>query len=273
MLLEGGDRTSVASIAVAALAAGRADGDLTDEELIAARPVVLALVPPAIGRPHGLPPPLPAQHGDSESGGVSELGPRDALRLRCRWVQELTVRIADQLGARLAAAGVLDRADLVADMTFDELRLAVEKGRRPVGLDARASTPTGPPLPVAFRLTPSGAPVAVRSAHHGHADGLAASAGRAFGVACHGVTDLTTDEPCVLVVDTLDPRLATALPDVAGLVSETGSALSHLAILAREMHVPAVVGVADARSRFPSGTALLVDGSTGEVRSSLEEER
>ncbi len=84
---------------------------------------------------------------------------------------------------------------------------------------------------------------------------------------------MTTDEPCVLVVDTLDPRLAAALPDVAGLVSETGSALSHLAILAREMHVPAVVGVTDARARFPSGTALLVDGSTGEVRSGLEEER
>ncbi len=33
MLLEGGDRSSVGSIAVAALGAGRADGDLTDEEL------------------------------------------------------------------------------------------------------------------------------------------------------------------------------------------------------------------------------------------------
>jgi pyruvate,water dikinase len=73
-------------------------------------------------------------------------------------------------------------------------------------------------------------------------------------------------QSCILVVDTLDPRLASLLPDIAGLVAETGSALSHLAILAREMRVPTVCGVRDARARFPAGTHLLVDGGTGEVR-------
>jgi pyruvate,water dikinase len=77
----------------------------------------------------------------------------------------------------------------------------------------------------------------------------------------------------VLIVDALDPRLAPFLPELAGLVSETGSALSHLAILAREMHVPAVVGVADARLRFPDGSRLVVDGTTGEVRLSGEDGR
>jgi hypothetical protein len=31
------------------------------------------------------------------------------------------------------------------------------------------------------------------------------------------------------------------------------------------MEVPCVVGYAGARDRFPSGTALLLDGTTGEV--------
>jgi pyruvate,water dikinase len=67
------------------------------------------------------------------------------------------------------------------------------------------------------------------------------------------------------VVATLDPGLAPYLAGLAGLVSETGSALSHLAILAREFGVPCVVGHAGARAAFPPGTALMLDGSTGEV--------
>ena len=70
----------------------------------------------------------------------------------------------------------------------------------------------------------------------------------------------------VLVVRTLSPTLAAHLPVVAGIVSETGSVLSHLAILAREYDVPTVVAVGDALHRFPVGTRLLVDGDSGEVR-------
>jgi pyruvate,water dikinase len=69
----------------------------------------------------------------------------------------------------------------------------------------------------------------------------------------------------VLVVRTLDPGLAPLLPRLGGLVAETGSFLSHLAILAREFGVPTVVGVAGAVDRFPAGTVVVVDGSTGEV--------
>ena len=69
----------------------------------------------------------------------------------------------------------------------------------------------------------------------------------------------------VLVVRTLDPGLAAALPGLAGLVAETGSVLSHLAILARELDVPTVVGVPDAVHRFPAGSIVVVDGTTGEV--------
>jgi pyruvate,water dikinase len=69
----------------------------------------------------------------------------------------------------------------------------------------------------------------------------------------------------VLVVRTLDPDLAPLLPRLGGLVAETGSVLSHLAILAREFGVPTVVGVEDAVARFPAGSVVIVDGTTGEV--------
>ena len=59
----------------------------------------------------------------------------------------------------------------------------------------------------------------------------------------------------VLVVSHLDPRLAPIISRLGALVAETGSALSHLAILAREYRVPTVVGVVGATSRFHDGAA------------------
>jgi pyruvate,water dikinase len=73
------------------------------------------------------------------------------------------------------------------------------------------------------------------------------------------------------VVRVLEPSLAASLPHVSGLVAETGSTLSHLAILAREVNVPTVVGVEDALQRYPPGTLVLVDGTTGEVQPIVEE--
>ena len=69
----------------------------------------------------------------------------------------------------------------------------------------------------------------------------------------------------VLVVDHLDPRLAAVIPRLGGLVAETGSPLSHLAILAREYGVAIVVGLAGATSRFNAGDVVTVDGHTGVV--------
>ena len=74
----------------------------------------------------------------------------------------------------------------------------------------------------------------------------------------------------MLVVRTLDPGLAPLLPGLGGLVAETGSVLSHLAILAREYGVPTVVGLAGAAEQLVTdGTWVVVDGTTGEV-SALE---
>jgi pyruvate,water dikinase len=265
MLLHGDtDRRSVATAALEALRQGRADG-LSDEEVVARTPVVLALLPPTIGPGGSLPDLVPSAPLVSPAT-AGDLGCREALRLRCRWVQEIGARAARELGTRLANAGVLDQPDLVRELTLDELRTALLDHRVPDDVAARASVAAGAPLPVAFRLAPSSVPVTATPRRHDQAGGLAASGGRSTGVVCHDTAELTSSVPCVLVVETLDPRLAPALPHLTGLVSETGSALSHLAILARELHVPAVVAVPDARARFPAGSQILLDGGTGEVR-------
>ena len=59
--------------------------------------------------------------------------------------------------------------------------------------------------------------------------------------------------------------LGPLLPRLKGIVSETGSVLSHLAILAREAQVATVVGYAGAVRDLPEGAIVVVDGDAGRV--------
>jgi phosphoenolpyruvate-protein phosphotransferase (PTS system enzyme I) len=54
-------------------------------------------------------------------------------------------------------------------------------------------------------------------------------------------------------------------PRLVGVVTETGSPLSHTAIIARSMEVPVVMGVADVLPGLISGELIVVDGDEGVV--------
>ncbi|HVE45911.1 MAG TPA: PEP/pyruvate-binding domain-containing protein [Acidimicrobiales bacterium] len=255
--------TTGAALALRSLAQARFAG-VADDEIPEQHPVVLALVPPAV-RPVT---PLPATPTVVWSAPSTDTAPdpasvlREALRLRVRWVQELTARAAWELGARLCSRGAVLDPELVRYLTLDELRTALD-GAVPERLVERRTAATAAPLPAAFRTTAEGDVVEVRVGASEKIGGRAAGGGRGSGHVHHG--DGMPDAGAVLVVRTLDPALATVLPQLGGLVSETGSVLSHLAVLAREFNVPVVVGVPDALRRFPPGSEVLVDGTTGEV--------
>ena len=70
----------------------------------------------------------------------------------------------------------------------------------------------------------------------------------------------------VLVTQVAGPALTAVLPRVAGVVAELGGSTSHLAALARERGIPAVLGVIDATRKIPDGAVVAVDGVTGAVR-------
>ncbi|MFE7031488.1 PEP-utilizing enzyme [Streptomyces sp. NPDC057621] len=72
------------------------------------------------------------------------------------------------------------------------------------------------------------------------------------------------DEPVIIVCSSADADIAPLLPFAEGVLSERGSDLSHIAILAREYGIPCVVGYPGAAS-LPAGTAVSINGSTGEV--------
>ncbi|MCF3135807.1 PEP/pyruvate-binding domain-containing protein [Streptomyces olivochromogenes] len=184
---------------------------------------------------------------------------REALRLRIRWVQELQVRLvgegARRLGLDMRRAGLL---------RWPEFVTAVEGGPLPADVPERTPADPTPALPDAFRLADGSVVVAERTTADGADGARGVSGGRGVGTVWDGQGPRPPH--AVLVVRTLDPGLAPLLPGLTGLVAQTGSPLSHLAVLAREFGLPTVVGAADAVRRFPPGSRIAVDGTTGDVR-------
>lgn len=293
---------TAAGTALDALASARARG-LPDARVIAEDPVILALTAPSLrghrrlpespngegagavpgsrapdtaeSLPEPFPQPLvPSRNGSGPVRGLTatapdpltgrtprpspSLPPRESLRLRIRWVQELQVRLVREAARRLGL-----EPERLGLLRWRELAAALHGAALPGDLGERVPQDESPPLPDAFRLTEAGGVVAERAG--GGPDGMrGVSGGRAVGTVWDGAGPRPKDP--VLVVRTLDPALAPLLPGLTGLVAQTGSPLSHLAVLAREFELPAVVGATDAVHRFPVGSRLTVDGTAGDVR-------
>jgi pyruvate,water dikinase len=167
---------------------------------------------------------------------------------------------------------VLPSAETVRSLSLDELARATHQRTVPADLGDRRE-PTGRPLPARFRLDEHGAAWLTMPApgRRRRRAAVPATVGVSAGVATgpvvirDGIADGDIPPGAVLVVSHLDPRLAPVIPRLRALVAETGSALSHLAILAREYRVPAVVGLEQATSRFKAGQLVAVDGGAGTV--------
>jgi rifampicin phosphotransferase len=255
------------------------DRTRTDDDLVREYPILLALLPPRIGDRAPLPGSVPTNAvrpnglGDREPEASIALA-RESLRLRARWLQEAQASVVDALARSLHDDGVLRDEPLVRMFRIAELRNAVRTGAVPDDLAERLRSwqDSSTPLPGRFQLSTDGMPIAVvrsESADDPAGGGPAimgqgGGGGRGSGLVVHDVEQAAPGS--VLVTATLDPRLASRIGGLAGLVAETGSPLSHLAIVAREQGVPVVVGVSGARVRLAPGTAVVVDGTSGEIQ-------
>ena len=72
----------------------------------------------------------------------------------------------------------------------------------------------------------------------------------------------------IVVADDLTPAdtLLMQHQKVAGFITEYGGPLSHTAILARNLGIPAIVGVHNARNFIQASEQLILDGSTGHIQ-------
>lgn len=70
----------------------------------------------------------------------------------------------------------------------------------------------------------------------------------------------------ILVCHLTDPEWTPLFKLASAVVADTGSALSHAAIVAREYNIPAVLGVGFATTKFKDGDTIQVNGNIGEVK-------
>ncbi|MBF2017086.1 MAG: phosphoenolpyruvate synthase [Rivularia sp. T60_A2020_040] len=69
----------------------------------------------------------------------------------------------------------------------------------------------------------------------------------------------------ILVASVITPDWLPVLQQVGGFITEKGGLTSHAAIIARELGIPAIVGVNKVTKLFQNGDRILIDGDSGEI--------
>jgi pyruvate,water dikinase len=185
-----------------------------------------------------------------------------------------TARAAARVvGEDLARRGVVGDPDDVFYLTVAELAdptlsegikeaVALRRDRRDGYLRVK--------LPESWTGQPEAIPITVSEAAKEGTEitGLAVSPGVAEGRA-RVVLDPLAGEPLepgeILVCETTDPSWTSLFLVAAGLVIDIGGALSHGAILARELGVPCVINSRTGTQVLRTGDLLRVDGDAGRV--------
>ncbi len=192
------------------------------------------------------------------------------------------------IGNRLVEQGVLDSADDVIFMRYNELRVFMAEpdatNGRALVAQRRAEreraykfkprdwigtcTPTQLAFPYwinwgfpdKFQRSASGAPDRV--------EGIAGSPGVVEGIARVVLTEDEFDRVQagdILVCQMTNPAWVVLFTKIGGLVTDAGGVSSHPAVLSREFGIPAVVGSSVATSVIKSGDRIRVDGNKGVV--------
>jgi pyruvate,water dikinase len=133
---------------------------------------------------------------------------------------------------------------------FDPFQWAADPNRREDAYDIHAPKPrSSPPADEAIRGKPG-------------------SAGKVEGI-IHKIDspdegdDFQAGE--ILLARTTNVGWTPLFPRAAAVITDVGGSLSHAAIVARELGIPAVVGCGDATLRLKSGDRVRVDGQIGSI--------
>src|SRR2546426_664715 len=201
---------------------------------------------------------------------------REAMKYTWLLGLEQARRVYRELGRRLVAAGHLKTADDVFWLRQDEVRAWAET--RTVSwtqdaLNARArewrewTTRRPPSLIIGTRGAPDAASPVARPPQAMVLRGTPVSTGHAEGVA-RGITDphhaqLRPGEG--FVTRYTHPAWTPLFFTAGALIAEIGGVLSHGAVVAREIGLPAVVGVEGATSLIATGRRVKVNARDGIV--------
>lgn len=196
-----------------------------------------------------------------------------ATMLRCIDVARFASRI---VGADLADTGVLSDPTDVYFLTIDELAAPDLGGLSDLAAQRRADHAdfAAISLPHVWLGAPPVTGVSATSAEAAadtrgltQVTGLGVSTGVAEGEVrvVRDIDDADIDEGTVMVCKATDPSWAALFPLVQAVVTDTGSAMSHAAIVCRELGLPCVAGTRTGTSDLRDGMRVRVDGGKGVV--------
>ncbi len=197
-------------------------------------------------------------------------------------------QMLEEIGRRLATRKMINIPDDIFWLTIDQLQdaanaldigqtqtdyQAIIAERRATWEKERALTP-----PVALPIKDGARflgidftnvmPARTNQAEGDVLKGIAASPGKITGVArvIHGPTEFDQmRQGDILVARITTPAWTPLFALASGIVTDVGGPLSHSSIVAREYHIPAVLGTGVATERLSSGQHVTVDGDAGTV--------
>ena len=214
------------------------------------------------------------------------------------WASGLMRRAAMAAGRRLAERGRVHDAEHFVFADIDEMCAALEGSATPTADDLAArltyhqtytakdapahigDDPMPPPdpseLPPPMQRLMAAVGVAM-SEMFGQSDveheatvirGLAASSGVREGIVRRvaGPADFNRiQKGDVLLTEATTEAFNVLLPLLTAIITDSGGALSHAALVSREYGIPGVVGTRDATERIADGARVRVDGDAGTV--------
>ena len=244
---------------------------------------------------------VPAAHLDEFDQRLEEA--RAAMNLRddngpttAEWPLGLLRLSLLELGRRLAERGLVQRREHVFELELDEIALPVFEGtpgadvlaarasrRRELAALAPPTTlgpeePAPPPsvLPTALAELVTAVQIVIEQLGMGgdRAEGSGLR-GSGIGTTRYRGTARRADSPeeaidamepgDILVVACTTPAYNTVLALAGGVVTATGGPLSHAAVLARELGIPAIIGATGALTMIGDGDEIELDPASGEV--------
>jgi pyruvate,water dikinase len=179
---------------------------------------------------------------------------------------------ARRIGELLVTEGVLAQADDVFYLTVDELTGELPAHAKALVAQRRAQRAEyqrlilppdwhGVPQPERSDAGAAQSSASVMVSGVGVSAGVVE--GRARVVVDPDFDEVKPDE--ILIAPTTDPSWASIMFISAALVVDIGGALSHAAVVARELGIPCVVNTRDGTRRIQTGDRVRVDGHAGTV--------
>ncbi len=211
---------------------------------------------------------------------------RENLRFLRTRVFGMVRDIFRAMGRKMQLAGAIESADDIFYLHIDEVfgwvrgtavstewKALVELRRAEMDRYRREPPPperfhTFGPVHRANRFLPGRRPLSPQPSRSGELSGTPCFPGRVEAPAA------VLDDPSqgarldgqILVAGRTDPGWVPLYPSVSGLLVERGSALSHSAVVAREMGIPTIVGIRGLTDKVQDGQLISMDGASGTIR-------